>query len=77
MRCAQILSEALADGDQLGALACAGAAADHWGALSACVTASCSAVCPGIMPTNPCVHCIEALDADGGCATEIAGCVAN
>ena len=42
--CAQILAEALADGDQLGPLACSGAASAHWAALSACVSASCGSV---------------------------------
>jgi len=83
--CAQILNDALADGDQLGPLACPGAATAQWSALGACVAASCGAVCPaGIMPTNDCVTCIEQSDGTGGdagtgggCGAEITGCTGD
>jgi hypothetical protein len=78
LRCDQIVNEALAEGDELGTMVCPGTAAAAWDALSACVVTSCGAVCPGgVMPTNACVQCLDDVDADGGCATEMAGCVAN
>jgi hypothetical protein len=77
LSCSQILNEALAEGEQLGPLACAGAAASHWEALTTCVTTSCGSVCPTVTPTNACVSCFEQPDAMGGCATEAASCVQN
>jgi hypothetical protein len=77
MRCAQILNLALADGTQLGSLACAGSAASSWNALSTCAMTTCGSVCTGIMPDNPCVQCLVRGDADGGCSTEMTACVAN
>jgi hypothetical protein len=77
MHCAQILDEALADGEQFGPRACPGDAADHWNALSTCVMSACGTGCSPIMPTNACAVCLNAPDADGGCATEMATCLSN
>lgn len=77
MKCAQILSEALADGAQLGPLACPGSAATAWAALSTCVAACGGAACPALMPTNPCVACINDADAMGGCSTEFTACLSE
>ncbi len=76
LTCSQILlNVALSDGDQLGPLACQGAATTGWAALSACVTSACGSVCSGgVMPTNACVTCFEQSDAMGGCASELAAC---
>jgi len=76
LTCAQVLNVVLVDGDpaQVGPQACQGAASAAWGALSACAAASCGSVCPGIMPTSPCVACFEKPDASGGCATEVSAC---
>lgn len=75
LHCAQILGEALADGDQLGILACQGAASASWAALSACVTASCGTACPTVMPTSACATCLD--ETDGGCGAAVNGCLAD
>jgi hypothetical protein len=77
MHCAQILGEALADGQELGMLACPGNAADRWNALSTCVMNTCDAGCSIVMPTTACAECLNAADTDGGCATEAMTCLAN
>ena len=68
---------ALSNGDQLGPLACAGAADTHWTALTTCVAGACGSACNGVMPTNDCVACFQKADTMGGCASEVAACTSN